>query len=740
MESRYSILTAEQQHNYDQQRERELWKVKSELNALLAQKAEFLAHRARQTEYLNGNNPSFVLNMKIQNNEQKADITLIKNEDGVLLNDPVEINQEFKHFYQKLYSSEAQFSKNDLDSFFADLDLPKLTEQQTRLIDSLFTLTEIYDALKEMKHGKSPGLDGIPPELYLTFWDELGPLLLEMFQQAIMKGSFNRDISTAIISLLQKKGKDGTICANYRPLSLLNGDLKLYAKVLARRLETTLPTLVHPDQTGFVKQRFASDNLRRLLHIIDRAPKTSTCAVLSLDAEKAFDRLEWEYLWYTMKTMAFGDTFINMLKVLYHNPTAIVITSNQCSTPFPIGRSVRQGCPASALLFAISLEPLAQKIRNSSEIKPISINNTHHNISLYADDLLLFLDNTPQSLPAALNIIQKFSFISGYKINLNKSILLPLNTEPNNSQMDTETPVGSCFRYLGIDIYPSIDKIVSKNYKSLKKVIKDELHRWSLLQISLSARLSVVKTHILPKINFLVSMIHLPPPLGLWEKLQSLVFKFTWREQHPRISNLTLQNSRNAGGLSFPNFERYYFSFMLRPLMRWFNNDVDVPWVNMEKHIVSPYTFKDIIFSGLSPNFCQTKFGPIIAHSIYVWTHIAKMGQWDTKWHLDTPIFDNFHLLVGKKTVRFPNWQNQGIHKLSDIYSEYGLRSFEELKQMYNIPGTYFFFYLQLRTAMRTYGVPWNQPLIAHPLLRILNGINVKTGFVSGLYNKLQEK
>ena len=328
--------------------------------------------------------------------------------------------------------------------------------------------------------------------------------------------------------------------------------------------------------------------------------------------------------------------------------------------------------------------------------------------------MLLFLDNTPQSLPAALSTIQKFSFISGYKINLNKSILLPLNIVPSSPQLDIDTPVGSCFRYLGIDIYSSIDKIVAKNYKSLKKVITDELHRWSLLLISLSARLSVVKTHILPKINFLVSMIPLPPPPGFWEKLQGLVFKFIWREQHPRISNSTLQNSRKAGGLSVPNFERYYFSFMLRPLLRWFDNDDNVPWVNMEKHIVSPYTFKDILFSGFSPSFCQTKFGPIVAHSIYVWRYIAQLGQWDTKWHLDTPIFDNNSLLLGGKPIRFPNWQKKGIHKLSDIYSESGLRSFQELKQIYNIPGTSFFFYLQLRTAMHTYGVPWNQPLSVH--------------------------
>lgn len=169
LESRQSLLTAEQQNNYDQEREKELWKVRSELNALLARKAEFLEHRVRQTEYLNGNNPSFVLNMKMQNNDQRADIIAIKIKEGVVVNDPAKINYEFKHFYQHLYSSEAQFTKANLDSFFEDLDLLKLTEKQIKTLDSPIILDELHDALKEMKCGKSPGCDGIPPELYLLF-------------------------------------------------------------------------------------------------------------------------------------------------------------------------------------------------------------------------------------------------------------------------------------------------------------------------------------------------------------------------------------------------------------------------------------------------------------------------------------------------------------------------------------------------------------------------------------------
>lgn len=106
---------------------------------------------------------------------------------------------------------------------------------------------------------------------------------------SIENGRFSRDVNTALISLLVKKDKDPTDCSSYRPLSLLNSDLKFFAKLLARHLEHHMPSLVNPDQTGFIKSRLAADNVRCLLHIVDAATDNKIpMSVLSLDAMKAF--------------------------------------------------------------------------------------------------------------------------------------------------------------------------------------------------------------------------------------------------------------------------------------------------------------------------------------------------------------------------------------------------------------------------------------------------------------------
>ena len=177
-----------------------------------------------------------------------------------------------------------------------------------------------------------------------------------MIQYSIKQGSFSRDVDSTLISLLLKKGKDSVECTSYRPLSLLNADLKIYGKLLAQQLQRRMTKLVHCDQTGFIKSRLAPDNIRRLLHIIDGVQSVSSPAVvLSLDAMKAFDCLEWPFLWSVLQCMGFGRLFIDMIKVLYKNPTDVVLTGRTSSPPFPISRGSRQGCPLSPFLFALSL-------------------------------------------------------------------------------------------------------------------------------------------------------------------------------------------------------------------------------------------------------------------------------------------------------------------------------------------------------------------------------------------------
>ncbi len=273
-------------------------------------------------------------------------------------------------------------------------------------------------------------------------------------------------------------------------------------------MEKVIHSLIKEDQTGFIKGCNASDNMRRLLHILDFADSHPTpCAVFSLDAEKAFDRLEWNYMWAVLQ--CFGFDFISMIKTLYHSPAASVITGNIISPSFPLQRGTRQGCPLSPLLFCLSLEPLAQAIRKS-EVS-IKIHDHNHSISLYADDIILYLDHFDVSVTCIVKEFDHFSSLSGYKINWSKSALMPINNIKVNSYIPSFIPIKESFIYLGITIYKNIHKIARDNLNNILVKVKNDIQRWKNLKVSLQGRISTVKMNLLPRLNFFSLCYHFLP-------------------------------------------------------------------------------------------------------------------------------------------------------------------------------------------------------------------------------------
>lgn len=154
------------------------------------------------------------------------------------------------------------------------------------------------------------------------------------FSESHTQGFLPPTFTDACITLIAKKGKDLTECASYRPTSLLNTYAKILAKVRANKLENVLPRIISKDQTGFAKGRQSYFNIRRLLNIIYTAPEDTSECVLSLDAEKAFDRVEWVYLFSVLKKSGFGPNFVSWIKLLYLNPKASIRTNSQRSISF----------------------------------------------------------------------------------------------------------------------------------------------------------------------------------------------------------------------------------------------------------------------------------------------------------------------------------------------------------------------------------------------------------------------
>lgn len=257
-------------------------------------------------------------------------------------------------------------------------------------------------------------------------------------------------------------------------------------------MESILPSLISDDQTGFVKNRHSYFNTRRLFDILYSPSSGAPECVLSLDAEKAFDRVEWTYLFATLEKFGFGPGFITWIKLLYSCPVASVLTNSQLSQPFTLSRGTRQRCPLSPLLFYLAIEPLAIAIRNCEKISGIRRYGVEHRVSLYADDLLCFISHPDISIPALLDLLNGFSQFSGYKLNLNKSELFVVS-EGTSAVAYTNFPfkiVENKFTYLGIAVTKKHMHLFKENFLTLLNHTRRCLSQWSPLSTSLAGRIN----------------------------------------------------------------------------------------------------------------------------------------------------------------------------------------------------------------------------------------------------------
>ena len=222
-----------------------------------------------------------------------------------------------------------------------------------------------------------------------------------------------------LISLIFKKG-DRLDPRNWRPISLLNVDYKLASRVLAGRLLKVIHLVVNKDQTCGVPGRYIGENVALLRDVVDFATLSNVpVAVLSLDQEKAFDRVDWLFMLSTLERMGFGHSFINWVRLFYTEVQSAVIVNGYVSSFFPLSRGVRQGCPLSHLLYVLVSKVLAVNIRANPRVVGVSLPGSSaplSPVSQYADDTSLIV-SSDDAILACFETYSLFERGSGAKLN-----------------------------------------------------------------------------------------------------------------------------------------------------------------------------------------------------------------------------------------------------------------------------------------------------------------------------------
>ena len=329
---------------------------------------------------------SFFLRLEKKNGATNW-FSAIRGDGDVVVSDLDGIRKTWFSFCSSLFTKEPV----DLQIQSAMLDNLRLVlpPDEVPTCEGLLSREETFSALQGMARGKSPGSDDLPVEFYWTFWDLIGSDLVAVFNESYVSGLLPSSLRKGLISLSFKKG-DRLDRKNWRPISLLNVNYKLCARVIAGRLLKVIYLVVNRDQTCGVPGCFIGENVSLLRDLVSYTSDVDVpAALLSLDQEKAFDRVDWDFMFSTFSRMGFGPSFIRWLRLLYTNIRSCVLVNGYSTSVFYPSRGVRQRCPLSPLLYVLTMEVLASSLRCHPDIVGLSlsgISSVLPVVSLYADD------------------------------------------------------------------------------------------------------------------------------------------------------------------------------------------------------------------------------------------------------------------------------------------------------------------------------------------------------------------
>ncbi|CAJ1062856.1 LINE-1 reverse transcriptase -like protein [Xyrichtys novacula] len=678
--------------------------LQMQYDLLTTEKTENMLIRSRGLTYEHGEKAGRLLSHQLKKESAARNIPQIKNSDGLCTVIPTEINNTFKTFYSDLYTTRFPVDISDMMSFLGDLQFPILHVEKYETLEQPLSLKEIEDSILAMQNGKAPGPDGYPVEFYKIFSNKLAPLLSKMYTDSLGKGLLPQTLTEASISLILKPDKDPLNCGSYRPISLLNADYKILAKILASRMETVISDMISVDQTGFIRDRHSSSNIRRLLNVIlSPASSWTPEMVVSLDAEKAFDMVEWSYLLEVLKKFGFGPRMISLISLLYSAPKASVSTNGMNSQMFTLSRGCRQGCPASPLLFALAIEPLSIALKSAPFYQGIRRWGLEYKVSLYADDLLIYISDPVFSVPKIIQLLNRFGTFSGYRLNFNKSECFPINDLarkiPSNSLPFRTSEIG--FKYLGVLIRRSLDDLFRDNILPLVEKLKVDLHRWGLINISLAGRVNCIKMNVLPRFLYLFQALPVFIPRSFFCKLDSLLSSFIWGDKPSRIKREYLQRSRVEGGLALPNFKFYYWAANISKIICW-SQHPDLDWCKIEANSCLNTSLLALTTTKLPILPKRHSANPIVVSTLQIWSQFRTFfGLRELSPY--SPIYNN-HLFAPSITdPSYLTWHRLGLSRLSDLYIDGIFANFRELANKYELPNSHLFRFFQIRDFVKTH-------------------------------------
>ena len=397
------------------------------------------------------------------------------------------------------------------------------------------------------------------------------------------------------IKIIYKKGEISDL-KNYRPITLLNVDLKIITRALYKRLAKVIPNIIHHNQKC-LPGRHITDNIHTMQDLIDLLNKNNeNGAVLLFDQEKAFDRMSHAFIIKTLKAFGFGEYFTKWIKIIYKDTKSFVKVNGYETAEFDIQRGVKQGCPLSSILYVLVAEVLALEMRNNADIKGFRYSNGEFKISQYADDIAMIVVNI-ESIKEIIKVFSKYEKATNAKINQSKTECLWVGAWKNR----TDKPEGwnwsnDMINLLGVYIGNRTNKkqylsLCNSNFDDIRDKIHTKINYWKGSGLSLKGKIQVTNIFILSKLWYRLECADISG--NTKDDIERQTMNFIWNDRKfGRISKNTLCLNYNQGGLKLQDI-----GIKIRTLrIKWLSHVLTLPENKLERYLVDNIigNFRDI--------------------------------------------------------------------------------------------------------------------------------------------------
>uniref|UniRef100_A0A2N9FVR5 Reverse transcriptase domain-containing protein n=1 Tax=Fagus sylvatica TaxID=28930 RepID=A0A2N9FVR5_FAGSY len=571
--NQFDVLVEERPLSTDELIQKERIVVKLERNALLNEIS--WRQKSRALWLREGDkNTKFFHRLANSHRRHNSISTLVVN--GELSSDSEAIAECITQFYQSLFTE-----VDGRRPYLEGLDFSILSNEDAAGLERPFEEDEVTGVVHGFVGDKAPGPDGFPMAFFQFCWDTVRMDIMKVLNYFHGMGSFERSLNATFLALIPKK-VEAVEVKDFRPISLIGGVYKILAKLLANRLRLVLPSIISPSQNAFVQGRQILDSVLIASECLDSRMKQGDPGVLcKLDVEKAYDHVNWDFLIYMLQRCGFPSRWRNWIRFCISTVRFSILINGCPSGFFESSRGLRQGDPLSPLLFVIVMEALSRLMDRAVRggyLSGFKVGNSEGgNIMvthlLFADDTLMFCDAVSSQIEQLGCVLTWFEAISGLKINLGKSEMVPVGEVSN---MEALAGILGChcaslpMKYLGLPLGAKFKETTIWN--PIVEKMERRLAGWKRLYLSKGGKVTLIKSTLSNLPTYFLSLF--PIPAGVAQRLEKIQRDFLWSGlgeelKFHLVSWPKICEPIRSGGLAIWNLRRFNQALLGKWLWRY---------------------------------------------------------------------------------------------------------------------------------------------------------------------------